>query len=370
MALPDYQLQILSVNDGSVQRIFDQSEFYDLRYSRILNDVGKLAFTLAQEDGQNDLFALDTFCELYRRHPVSGDLEREETYLARLTHRFVQDNEERFIVGAVSLNHLLLRRIVDPDDDPLAAGGYSTKAGAADTVMRNYALEQIGPSASTDRQMPGLTIGSITGTGINVGARLRHENLLEALRDLGVRGEMDFQIRRTTGAAMVMDIERIGVDRTKTTHYPASRYVYLTPNRGNLRNPSLKIDRQEEKNFCYALGQGQGTNRTLLKVIGDGTGDSPFNRIEFVEDIRNVEKGDSVGLLTAAYAVLRDNRGLIEFEFEPNEAAPGATYQEDFQLGDTLTVAWEDTEQDLRLVEVEIEIGSSGESVKLSMEPQ
>lgn len=370
MPLPDYQVQVRDTASGDIQAIFEQSQFYDLRYSRVLNDVGRLAFTLPHMEGQAALFPLDTFIEIYRRNTVSGDFDKEETYLSRLTHRFVEDNEEKFIVGSVSLNHLLLRRIVDPDDDPLQAGGYSTKAGAADTVIREYAMQQIGPDASIARQMPGLTIGSITGTGINVGARLRHENLLEALADLSVRGEMDFQINRTTGAAMEMAIQRIGIDRTQTTNYPFSRFTLFTPKRGNLRNPSLKQDRHDEKNFCYALGQGQGDKRTLLKVIGAGTADSPFNRIEFVEDIRNVEKGDSVGLLTAAYAVLREKRGSIEFEFEPNEAAPGAIYHEDFDIGDLITVAWDDVQQDLRLFEVEIAISASGEQIKLRLEPQ
>lgn len=370
MALPDYLVHVLSNSDGSTQAIYSADQFYDLRYSRVLNDVGRVAFTLPRMAGQTELFALDSFVEVYRRNPVTDEFDREDTYLSRLTHRFVENNEERYIVGGVSINHLLLRRIVDPDDDPGVAGGYSTKAGAADTVIREYALQQIGPDASSARRMPGLSIGTSSGVGLPVGARLRHENLLDALKDLGVRGEMDFQIRRTSGAAMEMDIQRTGVDRTQATNYPSVPFTLFTPNRGNLRNPSLKIDRQEEQNFCYALGQGQGTRRTLLKVPGEGVTDSPFNRIEFVEDVRNAAKGDSLSLLTTAFAVLRENRGAIEFEFEPNESAPGAVYRQDFDLGDLITVAWDGTEQDLRMAEIEISLNQEGEQVKLSMEPQ
>ncbi len=369
MTLPQYQVQLLSPYTADVLAIFDSAFFYDIRYSRVLNDVGALAFTLPWRADFPNIFVLDAFLEVQRANPLTGALAREDTYLCRLTHRYRDESEERYVVGALSLNHLLQRRIIDPDDDPLQAGGYSTKAGAADTVMREYAMEQIGPSASADRRMPGLSISSVAGLATNCGARLRHEVLLNVLQDFSVRGETDFQINRQTGTALELFVGTMGTNKSQTANYPGGAFVMLNPARGNLRNPSLKFDRKEERNFCYALGQGQGEKRIVIKVIGDGTGDSPYNRIEFTQDIRNVEKGDALGIYTAAQAALWNAKPKIEFEFEPSESAPGNQYRFDWDLGDIVTVAWENQRQDLRIAGVELNITSTGEDIKITLEP-
>lgn len=369
MTTARYQVALISCVTGQTLAEFDGISFFDLRYSRVLNGVGRIAMTLPSNNPYRNLFTVDSFIEVYRTDPTStiSALILEETYLLRLTHRYREDNDEWFAIGGVSLNDLMRRRIVNPADDPSGGGasGYSTKAGAADTVIRNYCLQQMGASASALRQVPGLTILPVAGTGIPVGARLRFENLLEQMQDLAQKGGTDFIIQRGAGAAVTLAIAPIGSDKTQATNYPWNSWVGLNPQRGNLQRPSLQVDRTDEKTYVYAMGEGQGANRQVFNLIGDSATDSPFNFIEFTNDVRNIQKGDATGLLTGARIAIRDNLPQTTFTFEPTGLEPGNTYRQDWDIGDRVTVTWDNFSQTVRFTEIEIGVsGDSGETIK------
>lgn len=368
MTLPSYEVILTSCVDGTTQAVFDGSSFWDLRYSRVLNGIGRIALTIPGNSQYRSLFGLDFFLTVMRTDPTSSirALIKEEDFFVRLTHRFREENDERYVVGGVSLNHLLKRRIVDPDNALGGGGGYSTKAGAADTVIRAYCDEQMVTTFDPTRAFPNLTIAPVAGTGANIGARLRYENLLEQMQDLAYRGFTDFIITRTTGNNLLLTIAPIGADKTKDTNYPWNSWVGLNPPRGNLQRPSFQIDRTDEQNFVYAQGEGQGINRTLLKLGGNTVVDSPYNRIEFTNDVRNIDKNDPTGMLTGARVAIYDNLPKFDFKFEPTGLEPGNVYRQDWDIGDRVTAYWDDFSQDLRMTEIEIAVsGESGETLKV-----
>lgn len=370
MALPRYQILLISITDGSTLAVLDSQSFWDLRYSRVLNGVGRIALTLPGNNPYRTLFTLDNMIEVYRTDPTSatGQLLLEDTYLIRINHRFREENDERFVAGGVSLNQILERRLVDPADDPGAAGGYSTKAGAADTVMVSYIDQQAGPSASALRRTPNLTINPVGGVGAAIGRRLRFENLLEQIQDMAARGKVDFVITRNGLNNFLVTVAPLGLNKTKTANYPFSQWVGLDPRRGNLQRPSLQLDRTEEKNFVYCLGEGQATARQLQMLQGDTATDTPVNRIEFTSDARRTDKQDVQTLLTAARIALYDNLPKMEFAYEPTGLEPGNVYRQDIDIGDRITVQWDEYSSDLRFTEVEIDIsGDGGETIKTTM---
>lgn len=361
---PSFQVLVLDPVAGAVQAVFDTTTFYDLRYSRLVNDVGKFTLTLPYSNANRMAFALDSFVEIYRTSPLTGQLILEDTYFARSFNRYRQGDLEQYVVSGPHLNDLIQRRIVDPNDDPSAAGGYSTAAGASDTVLYHYAYYNMGPGASLARQFPGLSIAVPPGVGLGVGYRLRFDDMLKTLfQDAAARGGTDFNIQRTTGAAMQLSLAIMGTDRRKSSHYPVGGWVGLDPKRGNLEDPNLIIDRTKEKTFVYALGQGQDINRQLLKVPGMTTTDSPFNRIEYQDTSSNVQKGDITGLTTAAYASLKKNAFTQSFAFKLLEATAGNTYQSDWFLGDLVTVSYDEYSSDLRITGVELFINEQGQTV-------
>lgn len=369
MSLPTYQLTVRSPVDGSVRIVLDGTSFEDVKYSRALNDVGIFAMTLPSDVRWTGIFTLDALIDVERANPLTGFLQVEETYLTRLTNRYREGNQERFVVGGLSLNHLLARRIVDPADDPLAAGGYSTKAGPADDVLTDYVDEQCGTYASVIRQFPNFSVAASTSVGSAAGRRLRYENLLEVCQDVANQSNIDFQVYRLTSNTLRFVALPIGTDRTRSRNYPSAPFVELNPVRGNLSDPSLLFDRKKEQNYVYALGQGPGENRILSKMPGEGINDSPYNRIEFTTDVRTAERGDSQTITTGARAALYDKQAQKEFTFKPTGTESGAIYRLDFDLGDSVTGVWDDDVIDLRVREVEITLDSSGETIVPRLEP-
>lgn len=352
MALPAYEIVVIGT-DGVTKRIFGAETFDEMRYSRLLDGIGKIALTLRDTEDYSLLFPLDTFIEVYRNDPTTGQLAKEDTYFTRLVHHFVEGDETFWVIGGVSLNHLLKRRIIDPDDDPNVAGGYSTKGGAADTIIREYIREQAADLASSARQFPSFTVPAVAGTADSAGYRARFENLFEIIQQLSRKGNTDFIIERTTSNNLECTIGLIGSDLSST--------LIITPGRQNIRNPSYLEDRTEEANFVYALGEGQGTNRTVLKIQASAVSDSPYNRIEYIHDARNAE--DALELLTEGQGSFEEHRGEIKFDFEMSEQVAGTSYRVDWDVGDKITGKWDTVSKVLRVVGVEVDLGADGETV-------
>lgn len=369
----NYHVSVFDRSTGELLTILDTVAVYSLRYSRILNDVGKCVLEIPYTAANEALFTLDTFIEVYRTDPTNTTvMQKEGTYFARLFDRMENEaNEERFIIGGVSLEHLLWRRLIDYRDDPLGAGSYSTKAGPGDDVILEYIDEQCGATASATRQFPNFTVAASGSVGQSVGARKTFkDNLLKVCQELAEQGAVDFYLTRTDANNITASCGIVGSDKSKGTNYPDSPFVYLSPLRGNLGQPRLTYDRRKEGNYLYAQGEGGDENRTLSEFIATGTTDSPYNRIEFYLSKSSAEKDDPGQLQTAAIAKLEEKRAKIEFQFEPTATDPGNIYREDWDLGDILTVGWGMIERDVRVQEIDITVSSEGEVLNITLEEE
>jgi hypothetical protein len=233
--------------------------------------------------------------------------------------------------------------------------------------MYQYAYYNLGPGASAARQTPGLTVPVPNGVGTGVGYRLRFDDLFKTLQDAAARGNMDFNVQRTTGFNTELDIAVIGTDRRQSTHYPWGPFVLLDPHRGNLSDPNLSQDRKSEKNTVYQLGAGQDVNRALLKLASDDALASPFNRIEYSDQSGNVQKGDATGLLTAARTSLKKNAYKQTFSYKPLLNDPGNSYQGAYFLGDLISVSYDEYSADLRITGVELFVSSQGETIQTTV---
>ena len=373
MSLPSYQLSVTDAFNGGVVTVYDGTRIDNMRFSRVLDDIGLLAITFPYSDALTTIFTLDSLIDVMRSSPLTGNLQTEDVYLTRLVHHFREGDEEKFIVGAVSLNHLLARRLIDPVDDPAAAGGYSTKTGPSDDVLIAYAREQCGDlCATTARQFPNFTVAASLSVGGAIGRRLRYDNLLQVFQDVCNQSNtalMDFEIRRMTGNVLRLFVAPIGTDKTKTRNYPGAAFVELNPLRGNLSDPSLLFDRKQEQNYVYALAAGPGESRIVTRVNGGGVGDSPFNRIEFTTDVRNAERGAASTVVTSANSALYDKQAKQEFTFKPTGTEPGGTYRLDYDLGDIVTCTFANESFDLRIRGVEITLSPDNEEIEITVAP-
>lgn len=364
MSSAEYQVLVLDTSGNEVDLI-DSKRLESLQYKRVVNGIGNATLTFSSDtDRAFEWYQnADYLLEIYRNDLVEG------TYLLRVHDVAERDDREQLIISGRSLEDFLRRRIVVPEDDPAGAGGFSTKAGNADTVMIGYVTDQcINPAVDANRVISGLSAANIVNVGNLTFQRLKQENnLLEALQDIAYQTSMDFVIVRTSGAAFEFRPQFTGVNRTKTVNYPHSPFLMFDVRRGNMRNPRLVVNRADEINYLYMAGQGTEDSRIYLPVFNsDAMSVSPWNRCEGTADARNDESVDE--LISSGAGELRENRAQTDLSFSPDLASASVVYKVDWDLGDWVTAAYRGFEEDLRITEITVRATRSGESIQPRIE--
>lgn len=360
---PDYQLQITDPVTGDILLIFPLTVSYNMRYSLKINQVGIFALSVDDNAIFREVFYKDVLVDVYRTD-YAGVLQLEATYLVRVLDKRLVDNTRRLIIGGYCLNDLINRRLVDPADDSIAPeSGYSTKAGLAGNVIRDYIREQAGELASVQRQTLRLTVPAPNDLGLGTGANLRYENLLDEMTRLAVVGRVDYQIVHQGNANLICNIGMLGHDnRIPETGIPP--YTIINPDRGNVSDLSLVQDARKEKTFIYSLGEGEGVTRFLIKLPSLAINDSPYNRIEFKDDSND---DNPYQQYLASLTALENNRELIELDFKVDPSIFGLVYRRDIAFADMLTVEWDDYTEDVKVSELDVTVEGDSEDISLTV---
>lgn len=319
-----------------------------------LNAVSAMAFTVrADLDVTIDR---DYFINVWR-----GDVLQRSFLVVKKVYYY--DGPEYLTVGCASLEVLLSRRIIYPSDDPSAAGGYSTKAGYAESVMHAYVDDQC-ISASTTRVIPSLTLGDNWARGgDDTGIRARHENLLELLQTIAKKSQVDFSLLLLEGVIYFLtDI----YGRARTADGDNANFYMVSVERGNMINPQLELNYRDTKNFCFALGVGEGEFRDILEVSTTDTQETPYSRSEFVTEAGNAEVGSNLEVLTQADAALMENRPKRSIAYE----LPAGIYLTDLILGDRVSVRYRDFNGSARLTKISVEFTQGLEKITPTLEEE
>lgn len=364
----DYQIQLIAT-DGSQLDLLSMTRIISLNYSKILNDIGEFTLIVDASDAIKEHFnRLDMLVNIWRRNVPMGDFELDASYLTRFWSRFESedDNEEYIIFSGKSLEHLLFRRLIVPEDDPVNAGGFVTRNEPADTLMRNFVLYQcVTPAFNGVRTLPNLSAAAVAGSFLVNFQRRSYDNLLDILQEIAQSEQitpLDFRIvfagdPELSTMTLEFQAATIGTDRTKTNNYPTGQYLLFDPRRGNLISPAITIDRKDEKTFAYVAGQGLEDERVIFPVLNaQPASESIWNRIETITDARNNEEGDVDGYLSAGIDALNDQKEKVNFEFTPDLNSPSARYNADWFLGDFVTAQYADFIEDVRIKRVTIDI--------------
>lgn len=366
----DYQVWFINpANDEPILYV-DQSQFTQLRYDKILNNIGSCTIQMPY-DGIDliELLPFDTIIQIKRKLPDETAFSNEDFYILRNVTRTRNGDNEFFIFGGLSAAYLLGGRIIYPDDDPLVAGGYSTKDGAADDVIRAYVREQAGDLASANRQIPDFTVAATGSIGKLIGRRLRYENLWKIVDEIAKAGQVDFWFDRLedgTGA-IEMSVGRLGTDKTYKTTTPLPPYTILSPDRGNLSDPSIYIDKSNEETTMYVLSEGENTNRRLI-IVESGTQNATiYSRREAKLESRQNDRNSVTDLITNALAQIEKQSIKEEFSFDIVQGAGGAEYGVDLFLGDKITIVWDSIRKDVRVSKIVVDINAGAESIKIEV---
>lgn len=348
MSLNRYDILAIDPVTGDIITYLTATQVTELRFSAKINAIGALTFTIESN--------IDFYWNLLNRPDILLEIRRnnivEGTYLLTLRQLGANGNSEYLTIGGMSLEQLLARRVIDPADDSVQPnGGYVTKAGPADTIIKALIEEQAGVLASNTRRFPNFIVADVPGTGTLRGFRKRYEPLIDTVFEVLKASSTDIEIVRKERQVLEVRLAPRGTNRSFSANFPGA-YTAFSPERGNLTDPSLLEDWSEAVSWVYVAGSGTGTNRVILKQGNPSQlVTSPFGRREFYTDARDAET--TTDLLTKAVAELNERNVVQEFEFDILSNRGGTIYREDFFLGDVITAYWRNTRIEVRINSIE-----------------
>jgi len=370
----EYQMVVTHPTTGVILDIVEQGRIEHLKYSRKINEVGIMTLTIDSSDSLSEFIdQVDLIFDIYRRNEPNGSLEYEDSYFLQMYNRSQVDDQgnEKIIFSCVSLEDLLKRRRILPDDDPLGAGGFSTKSGDAAFIISQFINEQlINPFTNEARKISQVRLTDLPVIPFYNTQQRRNQSdtLLKVCQDIVNQTDLpvlDFHLIHTGFAIIDVIIKARGADKTATTNTPLSQeFLFISTRRGNLRNPELVIDRRREINSVFVAGQGIGASRVFVNSTSTRVNDSPFNRKESVIDQKVSNAVDE--LIDAGAVEIVNKRPIEELNFEFYPGGAQTIYNVDWELGDRITVGYETYLEDHRITEVEITLRGSSEDIKFS----
>lgn len=370
--LPDYTVEITSPQTGEKLFVIPLVQSYGLKFSRQINHITPFALTLPYESDYEVALNVednpDTIIDIYRTDP-DGDAQLESSFLTRDYEHIASDDDDRIVISGVHCNDLIRRRYIDPDDDSIQPnGGYATKAGIGSTVIRDYIYEQcVNPFTNTDRIILGLTVPAPTDSGLSTGGNFRYNNLWDEMVKLANQALLDIEVRHTGSRNFECVIGQFGTNRSAISKV-VGPYCIFDPNLGNLANPQYRVSRKDEITFVRVQGSGARDNRTSLPIQSPHATDSVFNRIEATYDSRNTPDTSPYTRYIDGLKYLKEKEVQRTFQGEPLLTSGGAIYRTNWFFGDTVTVRWDNVEQDIRIRKIDFEATENNETIGVKLD--
>lgn len=307
-------------------------------------------------------FTLDSQVEVWRSIPgiLPWYLEWEGFYRTG-TWSTESSGKTWFEAECVGYNDLLRRAIVTAQ---VGTAG-SQKDGAAETIIKAYVDENIGPGAGV-LAMPGLTVQADGATGVNVWKNEGLKNLFDTCKSVAKDGLGDFAIVGTGPATFEFRWYngQMGVDRT-IGNIAVRPPVIFSLKRGNMDAPKYTLNRTAEANTVYVGGSGTSPAR-VIRIVADAprAADSPWNRCVVFRQGGNTADADTLDSFGQEEL---DAKGLKEvLDFDAMQTS-STVYGKDFFLGDKVSAQYGTATLNYRITKTELSF-EAGQSEQLKIQ--
>lgn len=362
--LPLYDIYFYS-HDGTRVLLVDNYAY--MEFAQKLSDSWffTLRLEFAPEDDRLDFYrdtlTRDYLIEIYR---VDAQLNTRalvfEGFHRTLVDQIKQDGSVIITLYGTGYTNLFKRRIVIPD----AGQENSVKSGVAETAMKAFVNEQAISPVDSNRIITGLTNEVDSGAGANAEYSARYTNLYTVVERLAQQGEVDFGIVK--GATIGTFLFRVkalwGTDR-RIGNADGNAPTLFDVTLNNMSIPIFTLNGNDEINYVYVGGQGQGAARTIQEDSDPAAIlVSPWNRYEDFVDARNEANPD--GLTTRGQAQLDDHTVRSDLNFNLEET-DGTRWLRDWALGDLVSARYGDTLFEKKIIKVSVVVsaGRTGKSV-------
>lgn len=257
---------------------------------------------------------------------------------------------ENWKITGVTLDGVLDQRITVPPSDT----GYDRKKGNAETVMKHYVYNHFVNPADPTRRIDQIEIAPNLNRGIEISWESRYKYVADEIVSISKQANLGFVIYADmTLKKWIFDVVE---PRNLTKDNPGGLPpVFFSPDFQTIKNQLFVDSDLNLKNVGYVGGQGEGVERTVVKV-GQGVG---LQRKETFIDARDVGNTEEEEELTEEE--IRDllvQRGeekmrefLTNFYLEAQILTPTINdhsgrfalrspfeYEVDFRLGDVVEV--------------------------------
>ena len=359
-------------------RIAIVDDWRSLSFYHEVNSIGSVAFTVGAEAHFVDLIKPDSIIEIYRRdviYDVDWYVEWEGV-VRNYGWTLDAKGDEVFYIEGFKYMEFLARRTLGWYKGTTQAA----KADIAETVIKEYVNENLGPGATVGAGrllggvMSGLTIQADTSRGDAWEGDRAYKNLLVILQEISAMTDIYFDIIGTGKVGAIQTFEfRVyedfrGEDRSTISLNPATGLngngnapVIFSPQFGNMRNVKYELNHTAEVTSILMLGRGEGSDRFTVEVVdATAAAKTPWNHRE-ISRSQNQEE-DITALQDAGEAELANRSMKPLFTFDAIRAA-GSVYRRDYWFGDLVTGRYRENEYNLMVNSVKITVNEQGEQM-------
>lgn len=270
----------------------------------------------------------------------------------------------RIKLSGVDDNCWLARRVVSPSPTesypPYTVSEYDIRTGYGSTVMLAYANANLGSGAAVGRRKAYYQIGADPVAGATITGRGRWQNLLTFMQELAVSAGSNIGFRT------LQSVDNLGLPVTEFQVYVGqdlSGTVKFSPELGNLAEFSYYSE-WPEANYVYVGGQGEGIARNIVER-SDPTMIATWERAEG-EFIDRRDSDDDTELQQSGDEELERATEKGVMSITPIDI-PQQTFMTHYQLGDKVTVEWEEGSVVDIIREIKISLTPDGQSITPSV---
>lgn len=254
----------------------------------------------------------------------------------------------------LNLPYLGASRFASLPNPQTAINAWDTQSGAAETVAKHFVNYNLGPSATSDRQLSNFSVEADAGQGSTVYADANFQQLLQPdgnglLQVIARNGGIGIRMVQVSGALQFQCF----LPNDKTSN------ALFSEGLGNLGDYDYSVDATQLINYVFAAA-GNSTPPTACVVYQDAASQVNWGRIEGF--LQSGSTTDYLKLLQLATNASTQSAGttlsavLLETD--------GLQYGRDFNLGDKVTVVIDNTTLQDIVREVQIDLDpSTGETV-------
>jgi hypothetical protein len=361
-----YKIRIRNYDTGALEAEF--TDFTDLAYQNVVNDVGICTFSVRGTHPARTYLVDKAIIEVYRKNDM---------YAIAWTRDFVgllRDDDVTYVgkslrmnVVVYGLNHFLEWRVNNWFTNFANVTIFDAKT--AEYILKRIVEYNLAASATTanGRKRAGVipNFATVAIGGVPYGTVLDRGNhgkpILGECQEIAITGAVDFNVvltNYTPTFTFTTYNGQLGTDRSAS--------VLFSMSRGNMTNPLLRRARAQEKTVATVWGIGEESAREYLTVTGDNYV-SQDNDFEVYVDARQNQEGGNDFYTAKGAEKLKELKAVEEFTFDVLQT-PSSVYGKHYFLGDIVSAEFEGVSATPKIVSAAVSFAGRKEVISLGLD--